>query len=103
MNSISIALIAVSSTLGACSRSPPAPPVADRLEVSIDAANNCSMSAKAVDCRDVANLIHAQYPTSKPRVDICLDRQTRFEAAAEVMKSVADAGFAVGTLDCKKS
>lgn len=34
------------------------------------------------------------------RVDICLDKQSRYQAAAEVMKSVSDAGFAVGNFHC---
>jgi biopolymer transport protein ExbD len=85
----------------ACSRESP-PPVVDALRISIDAANNCSLESKAVECGQVATVIRARYPTSKPRVDICLDKQTRFEAATEVMQSVEAAGFKVGSFDCGK-
>lgn len=85
--------------LPGCSREPP---VVQEMRVSIDAANNCSMEEKPVDCTGVAAAIKAKYPTSTPRVDICLARETRFEAATEVMKSVEAAGFPVGTLDCSK-
>lgn len=61
---------------------------------------NCSLENKSIECSGVAAAIRAQYPTSKPRVDICLDKQSRYEAAAEVMKSVSDAGFAVGNFHC---
>jgi len=96
-------------TLGAgllqgCGTDAPEPPkVVDALLVSIDAGNNCSLEAKPVECASVASTIRARYPTSKPRVDICLARETRYEAAAEVMKSVTDAGFAVGSVDCGKA
>jgi len=86
--------------LAACSREPP---VVEEMRVSIDAANNCSMEGKPLDCLDVAAAIKARYPTSTPRVDICLDKATRFEAATEVMRSVEAAGFPVGTLDCSSS
>jgi biopolymer transport protein ExbD len=83
--------------LAGCSREPP---VVQQMRVSIDAANNCSMEGKPVDCNGVAAAIKARYPTSAPRVDICLDKATRFEAATEVVRSVEAAGFPVGTLDC---
>ena len=83
--------------LAACSREPP---VVQQMRVSIDAANNCFMDDRPVDCAGVAAAIKAQYPTSSPRVDICLAKETRFEAAAEVMQSVEAAGFAVGTMNC---
>jgi biopolymer transport protein ExbD len=86
--------------LAACSREPP---VVQDLRISIDAANNCLLDDKPVECSGVAAAIKAKYPTSTPRVDICLDKQTRFEAAAEVMQSVEAAGFPVGSMDCGKS
>lgn len=61
---------------------------------------NSSLDTKSIECSGVAATIRAQYPTSKPRVDICLDKQSRYQAAAEVMKSVSDAGFAVGNFHC---
>jgi biopolymer transport protein ExbD len=82
-----------------CSREPP---VVHEMRVSIDAANECFMEDKPIACQDVAETIKARYPTSTPRVDICLARETRFEAATEVMQSVEAAGFPVGTLDCSK-
>jgi biopolymer transport protein ExbD len=83
--------------LAACSREPP---VVRQMRVSIDAANNCSLENEPVDCAGVAAAIKARHPTSTPRVDICLHRETRFEAATEVMRSVEAAGFPVGTMDC---
>ena len=70
------------------------------LSVSIDAANNCSLEDKPVECTQVAEVIKRAYPTSKPRVDICLDKEARYEAAVEVMNSVSAAGFTVGSFDC---
>ena len=94
---------AMASLLAACGADAPAPPpVVEVLQVSIDADNNCSLENKAVDCAQVANVIQGRYPTSKPRVDICLDQQTRYEAATEVMQSVTTAGFTVGSFDCGK-
>ena len=61
---------------------------------------NCSLENKSIECSGVAVAIRAQFPISKPRVDICLDKQSRYEAAAEVMKSVSDAGFALGNFHC---
>jgi biopolymer transport protein ExbD len=90
-------LVLAASGLAACSREPP---VVHELRVSIDAANNCVLDEEPVDCAGVAAAIKAKYPTSTPRVDICLAKETRFEAATEVMKSVEAAGFPVGTLDC---
>jgi biopolymer transport protein ExbD len=87
--------------LSGCGRDAPAPPAVEALTVSIDAGNNCSLEDQVVDCAAVASFIRARYPTSKPRVDICLEKETRFEAAAEVMKSVTDAGFTVGDLSCR--
>ena len=91
----------VASLLTACGTdAPPPPPVVNVLQVSIDADNNCTLENQPVDCSRVARVIQGRYPTSKPRVDICLDRQTRYEAATEVMQSVTAAGFAVGSFDC---
>ena len=96
-----IAALGAAAMLAGCSAdAPEPPPVIDALRVSIDASNNCSLDGKPVECARVASVIRARYPTSKPRVDICLDKQTRYEAAAEVMKSVDDAGLAVGNFDC---
>src|SRR4051812_4977245 len=87
--------------LQACAPDAPQPPktVAELL-VSIDAGNNCTLQTTAVECAAVAAVIRARYPTSKPRIDICLAKQARFEAAAEVMKSVSDAGFSIGRFSC---
>lgn len=88
-------------SLASCSReAPPPPPVVTELRVSIDAGNNCSLEGKPVECAQVAAVIRARYPTSAPRVDICLDRETRFEAATEVMQSVTSAGLPFGSFDC---
>ena len=94
--------IAILQVIAACSPDePPAPAVVDELSISIDANNNCTLEKTRIECRQVAAVIKTRYPTSKPRVDICLDKQARYEAAVEVMKSVSAAGFAVGTFDCK--
>ena len=61
---------------------------------------NCLLENKSIEYSGVAAAIRAQYPTSNPRVDICLDKQSRYEAAAEIMKSVGAAGFAVGNFPC---
>jgi len=82
----------------ACSRQPP---VVDALTVSIGADNSCSMEDKPVECANVAGVIRERYPTSKPRVDICLAPGARYEAALEVTQSVTSAGFSVGSMDCK--
>jgi biopolymer transport protein ExbD len=95
-------LACAAALLAACGSREPAPPVVEALQVTIDAANNCVLDSKPVECREVATVIHARYPTSKPRVDICLDKQTRFEAATEVMQSIEAAGFKVGNFDCGK-
>jgi biopolymer transport protein ExbD len=98
-----VAFASVLCLLDGCGRdSPASPSVVEALTVSIDAGNNCSLDDQPVDCAGVASVIHARYPTSKPRVDICLAKETRFEAAAEVMKSVNDAGFTVGNVGCGK-
>jgi biopolymer transport protein ExbD len=85
--------------VAACSREVP---VVHEMRVTIDGANDCFMEEKPIACQDVAAAIKAKYPTSTPRVDICLAKETRFEAATEVMQSVEAAGFPVGTLDCSK-
>jgi len=90
------------SVLCACSQDAPAPAVVDVLLVSIDAHNNCSLAGSPVECAAVAKVIRARYPTSHPRVDFCLDKQTRYEAAVEVMKSLGDGGFKVGDFNCGK-
>ena len=96
--------MAISCGLGACSSDQPEPPkIVNELAVSIDAANNCSLEDKPVQCERVAEVIKARYPTSKPRVDICLDKQARYEAAVEVMNSVNAAGLTVGNFDCGKA
>jgi biopolymer transport protein ExbD len=95
--------MAICAALPACSPDRPEPKVVDMLSVSIDAANNCSLDDEPVQCRQIAAVIKSRYPTSKPRVDICLDKQTRYEAAVEVMNSVSAAGFTVGNFDCGKT
>ena len=97
------AMFVAAALLAGCGSSEPPPPrVVATLRVSIDAANNCSLEAETVECREVAAAIQVRYPTSKPRVDICLDKQTRFEAATEVMQSIEAAGFKVGSFDCTR-
>jgi biopolymer transport protein ExbD len=102
MKALAALCVAAASLAGCGSPEPPPPPRVAALQVSIDAANNCALEDKPVECREVAAAIHARYPTSKPRVDICLDKQTRFEAATEVMQSVEAAGFKVGNFDCAR-
>jgi biopolymer transport protein ExbD len=93
--------LALCGALLACSAEEPAPPaVVSALAVSIDADNNCALEARPVACKQVAAVIKTRYPTSKPRVDICLDKQARYEAAVEVMNSVSAAGFTVGSFEC---
>ena len=60
---------------------PEPPPVVESLTVTIDAGNNCSLENRPVECARVASVIQSRYPTSRPRVDICLAKETRFEAA----------------------
>jgi biopolymer transport protein ExbD len=88
--------------LAGCGSNEPPPRIVEALQVSIDAANNCLLEDKTVECREVAAVIHARYPSSKPRVDICLDKQARFEAATEVMQSIEAAGFKVGSFNCTR-
>ncbi len=96
--------MAMSAGLVACSSDQPEPPkIVTELAVSIDAANNCSLENAPVQCERVAEVIKTRYPTSKPRVDICLDKQARYEAAVEVMNSVSAAGLTVGNFDCGKT
>lgn len=84
-----------------CGSGEPAPPaVVTELSVSIDADNNCTLEKRRVECPRVAAVIRTRYPTSTPRVDICLDRQARYEAAVEVMNAVSAAGFQVGNFVC---
>ena len=99
---ISCLVCGAAACLVACGRSDE-PPVIEAITVSIDAANNCTLESKPVECAQVANVIHERYPTSKPRVDICLQKETRYEAATEVMQSVSAAGFTVGNFDCGKT
>lgn len=97
-------MMAMAAGLVACSSDQPEPPkVVNQLSVSIDAANNCSLEDQPLQCEQVADVIKTRYPTSKPRVDICLDKHARYEAAVEVMNSVSAAGFTVGSFDCEKT
>ena len=87
--------------LAACSSDEPEPPrVVTELTVSIDADSNCSLENAPVHCGRVAAVIGTRYPTSNPRVDVCLDKAARYEAAVEVMNSVNAAGLAVGEFKC---
>jgi biopolymer transport protein ExbD len=90
----------IAALSGCGAQEPPAPRAVQALRVSIDAGNNCTLEHKAVECREVAAAIRARYPASNPRVDICLDKQTRFEAATEVMQSIEAAGFKLGSFEC---
>ena len=85
---------------GCSSDEPPPVAVVNELSITIDADNNCALEKTRIECRQVAAVIKTRYPTSKPRVDICLDKQARYEAAVEVMNSVSAAGFPVGNFDC---
>lgn len=97
-----ILVLALAAALSACSSDEPPPaPVVTELSIAIDAANNCTLEKTRIECRQVAAVIKTRYPTSKPRVDICLDKEARYEAAVEVMNSVSAAGFPVGNFDCK--
>jgi len=101
MRQILIAASLLAAGLAACSSDEPPPPVVvNRLAVSIDANNDCTLERTRIECREVAAVIKTRYPTSKPRVDICLDRNARYEAAVEVMNSVGAAGFPVGNFKC---
>ncbi|HEX6397579.1 MAG TPA: biopolymer transporter ExbD [Steroidobacteraceae bacterium] len=87
--------------LAACSSDDPPPPrEVSQLSISIDANNDCTLEKTRIECRQVAAVIRTRYPTSKPRVDICLDKRARYEAAVEVMNSVGAAGFPVGDFKC---
>ena len=98
-----VAMLGVLLTiLAGCSSDEP-PKQVSVLAVSIDAANNCSLEDTPVQCKELAAVIKTRYPTSKPRVDICMDKDARYEAAVEVMNSVSAAGLAVGSFDCKHS
>ncbi len=77
--------------------------VVTQLEVSIDATNNCSLEDKPVVCQQVAAVIKSRYPTSKPHIFICVDKQTRAEAALEVLNSIAAAGFPPADFQCGKA
>ena len=99
-----IAACALLAALAACSSDQPPPPaVVTELSIAIDANNDCTLGHTRILCRQVAAVIKTRYPTSKPRVDMCLDKAARYEAAVEVMNSVAAAGFPVGNFDCKPS
>jgi biopolymer transport protein ExbD len=91
--------------LAACSAddTPPTAREVTQLEVSIDATNNCSLENKPVACQQVAAAIKARYPTSKPRIFICVDKQTRAEAALEVLNSINAAGFPAADFQCGKA
>ena len=91
--------------LSACSAGDPEAParVVTQLEVTIDAGNNCSLENEPVTCQQVAAVIKTRYPTSKPHVSICIDKQTRAEAALEVMNSVNAAGFPATDFQCSKA
>ena len=65
-------------TLAACSDKSAPPPHIEAIAVSIDANNNCSLETRPVECSQVAATIKSHYPTSTPRVDICLDKDTRY-------------------------
>jgi len=98
--------VTMAASLAACSADEPAPPpprVVTQIEISIDAGNNCSLESKPVICQQVAEVIKTRYPTSKPRIFICLDKNTRAEAAFEVLNSVNAAGFPVGEFECRKA
>jgi biopolymer transport protein ExbD len=95
--------MAMSAGLVACSDQPEPPRIVNELSVSIDAANNCALENTPVQCEQVAEVIKTRYPTSKPRVDICLDKEARYEAAVEVMNSVSAAGLAIGKFECGKA
>jgi len=94
--------IAASLLASACSQDPPQPKVITEIVVDIKADNSCKLEEAAVDCADVGKTILGKYPTSKPRVDICLEKEARYEAALEVLDSLSRSGLTSGTLDCSK-
>lgn len=94
------ALLLLAWTVGIAGCGSSEPPQVSVLSVAIDADNNCTLEQTRIECQQVAAVIRTRYPTSKPRVDICLDKQARYEAAVEVMNSVSAAGFPVGNFDC---
>ena len=98
-------LAGVAICLAACSADESAPTarVVTQLEVSIDAANNCSLEDKPVICQQVAAVIKTRYPASKPHIFICVDKQTRAEAALEVLNSINAAGFPPADFECGKA
>ena len=101
MQRILIALSPLLASLTACSSGePPPPPVVTQLSISVDENNECTLEKARVDCNQVATVIKTRYPTSTPRVDICLDKNARYEAAVEIMNSVGAAGFPVGAFKC---
>lgn len=98
-------LVSVAVCLAACSAGDPATPVrvVTHLEVIIDADNNCSLENMPVPCQQVATVIKTRYPTSKPHIFICVDKQTRAEAALEVLNAVDAAGFPAADFQCGKA
>lgn len=96
-----VPLLLLAASLAACSSDePPPPPVVTQLSIAVDANNECTLEKSRVDCNQVAAVIETRYPTSTPRVDICLDKNARYEAAVEIMNSVGAAGFPVGEFKC---
>ena len=100
VRSLLATLSLLAAGLSSCSSDEPRPVVVDRLSIAIDAHNDCMLEKTRIECRQVAAAIRTRYPTSSPRVDICLDRNARYEAAVEVMNSVGAAGFPVGEFKC---
>ena len=96
--------IAACLLLAGCGRAAPQrPAVVDFVLVSIDADNNCSMAGRPVECGNVAAAIRARYPGSHPRVDICLEQASRYEASVEVMRSLKDGAMPLGDFSCDKA
>jgi len=95
-------LAAACGFLIACSQDPPPPRVVTELVITAKLDSSCRLDNKPVACMDVGTLIRGWFPTSKPRVDICMEPESRFELALEIIASLEKAGLTVGDMVCNK-
>ncbi len=77
--------------------------VASTFEVAIDPSNICKVDGEATPCDHVGNELRARAPESEPEVLVCLDRKSRYEATATVMKSLETAKFLKVKFGCKSA
>jgi biopolymer transport protein ExbD len=68
---------------------------------AMDSNSDCSMEGKPLECRNAPAIIRAKYPNSQPRVDLCIDKTSRYEATAEIMKALQDGQMLLGTFRCE--